>query len=706
MSPRSDCPVSRVRAIVGGGPESADMAALSARERCAGNVPVVWGPISPRARCARPEPSWGREVSQPSVGLAEGQVLAVLCMGDDHTQWAATVTSLLAANVEVLITTVQTEAARSIFDGMPVRVEAWDLTTASNYLTSGPWAAGFFATAPVVVPEAPFETAIQAMGDDVRVVSASFFSNDANYLSFPRRNQPSGLVASGHDERSLSRKLREVRYGQTVVPIPVPAGAGILFSTAALRALRGVDSQCPNPEVALLDVSLRGVKRGFRNVLDTTTFVTRPQMPGQGGDALNEPESRRWLQGRHHFFPTLYDFERDASASPLADAIALRRAAVLGLRVLVDGACFGPYENGTQVAVLAQIDALANNDNVREVIVGTQGGHIPDYARRVLSRPDVTICAEAGSTFPGIGDVDIIHRPYQPTGTLPFDHWSAIAKRSVITIQDLIAYDNGHYYGTDMAWLDYRQSMVEASSRADAIVAISHDTADAIRQARLPIDGEALFTIENGTDHLTRGIEAAKPPIELLENRAVAQSFVLVLGASYSHKNRDLAIRAWQELRRRGRPELLVLAGVVVPFGSTRNEEALVSAQGPEWPITLADVTSAERDWLLEHASVVLYPTSAEGFGLVPFEAAIMGTPTLFVEFGPLAELLPDVPVRAKEWSASAVADGLDELLSSRDVAQEQLAAVMKVGERLTWERFADKLVDSYFSTMARPAAR
>ncbi len=645
-------------------------------------------------------------MSEPRIGPADNRVLAVLCVGDDHTQWAATVTSLIAAQVEVLILTVQVESARTVFEGMAVRVESWDLTTASNYLTSGPWVAGFFASGPVVVSEAPFETALRAMGDDVRVASVSFFSNDANYLSFPRRNQPSGLVASGYDERTLSRRLRAVEHGQMIVPIPVPAGAGILFSTAGVRALRGIDSQCPSAEIAFVDLALRGIKRGFRNVLDTTTFFTRPEVPGRNGDALNDAESRRWLQGRHHFFPALYDFERDSTNSPLADAIALRRAAVLGLRVLVDGACLGPYETGTQVAVLAQIDALANSDRVREVVVGTQGGHVPDYARRVLMRPDVTICAEADSTFPGIGDIDILHRPYQPTGMLPFEHWSRIAKRTVVTIQDLIAYDNGHYHTTDRVWLDYRQSMLDASKRADGVIAISHDTADAIRQARMPIDGDALFTIENGTDHLMRGAEAARPPIELLENAAAAQSFILVLGASYSHKNRDLAIRAWQELRRRGRPELLVLAGVVVPLGSTRNEEALVSAQGAEWPITLADVTSAERDWLLEHASVVLYPTSAEGFGLVPFEAAVMGTATLFVEFGPLAELLPDVPVRVKEWSASAVADGLDELLSSRDVAQQQLAAVMKVGDRLTWERFASKLVDSYLTTMARPAAR
>ena len=144
---------------------------------------------------------------------------------------------------------------------------------------------------------------------------------------------------------------------------------------------------------------------------------------------------------------------------------------------------------------------------------------------------------------------------------------------------------------------------------------------------------------------------------------------------------------------------------MIVPIGSSRNDEALVAAKG-EWPITLADVTSAERDWLLQHAAVVLYPTSAEGFGLVPFEAAVMGTPTVFVEFGPLQEMLSEVPVRAGEWTADALADSVDALMTDPDLAKRQVQEVLKVSEEFTWSRYAAKLVDVYKNTLGSAVAR
>ena len=71
----------------------------------------------------------------------------------------------------------------------------------------------------------------------------------------------------------------------------------------------------------------------------------------------------------------------------------------------------------------------------------------------------------------------------------------------------------------------------------------------------------------------------------------------------------------------------------------------------------IPDVSSAERNWLLKHAELVLYPTSAEGFGLVPHEAAAFGTPTVMVPFGPLGERLPDLPVAPQDWETKTLAD-------------------------------------------------
>ncbi len=57
----------------------------------------------------------------------------------------------------------------------------------------------------------------------------------------------------------------------------------------------------------------------------------------------------------------------------------------------------------------------------------------------------------------------------------------------------------------------------------------------------------------------------------------------------------------------------------------------------------------------MANAAAVLYPSSAEGFGFVPYEAAALGTPSTFTAFGPLAEIsrIADVP---RTWSVDAYA--------------------------------------------------
>lgn len=630
------------------------------------------------------------------------RVLAFVCADEDSLRWAATITTLLAAGSAVhILAGRHVDTAQRAYRHLIVEVSNLTLSEAVGQAMEQHWAGIFVAHSPVALPGHAFDRALGILDADIRVATVSFLSNDANYLSFPVRNTPSGMTIDGHNEASITTHLRSVDLVREATPIPVPAGGGVLLATIALRAVGGIDSQCPSPEVAILDFALRAVRRGFRHVLDASTFVMRPLPKGERPDPLSDPVSRNWLNYRHQYFPRLYDEECDSRTSPLANALTVSAAAVRGLKILIDGSCLGPYEMGTQVQTLSLVSSLCARDDVREVIVALNDQAGPDYARQVLSDPKVRICQSAALTFPDAPYVDIIHRPFQPDEPIPWHRWKHLARRIVVTVQDLIAYDNGDYHREADSWIAYREAIWQGVGRSDGLVVISEDVATAVRQAQLPYSEERLFVAEMGTDHPLAERYGEKLPIEILETGREATDFILVLGASYAHKNRDLAIRVWHELRARGHNIALVLAGVVVPTGSSRNDEALASSKG-EWPITLADVTSAERNWLMRHASVVLYPTSAEGFGLVPFEAATFGTPTVFVGFGPLADLLGSAPLAAAEWEPSVLADAIGRLLSDPDLGRAQVEAVLKIGERFTWETTADKLVAVYMRLLAK----
>ena len=147
------------------------------------------------------------------------------------------------------------------------------------------------------------------------------------------------------------------------------------------------------------------------------------------------------------------------------------------------------------------------------------------------------------------------------------------------------------------------------------------------------------------------------------------------------------------------------MAGPTVPYGSSRLSEAnarLHHRQTLEPEVfLLPDLPSSERNWLMRHADLVLYPSSAEGFGLVPYEAARFGTPTLFTRFGPLQELAPDIPVAAEDWSPESLADAADSLLSDPAQARAQIESCLAASTKYTWAATAERLANLYRHVMA-----
>ncbi len=550
--------------------------------------------------------------------------------------------------------------------------------------------------------------ALQLMADDLRVATVSFWSNDAGFLSFPLRNVTTNQPPERHDASSVSHRLRELGPHGAPTPIPTAVGAAVLLAASALGAVGGL---CPGPKAELVstlaDFSVRARSRGFIHLVDESTFFLRHRAPGDAPHKMGtlddlHPDDRHWI---HTLYPgevEFVDHEARSTKNPLALAHGLARTKVLGLRIVVDGSYLGPLEMGTQVSILACVEALSRRDDVREVVVALRSD-IPPYAAEILSRPKVRARAVNFDTLEGLGHYDVAHRMVQPDPWFSVELWRTVADRVVVTVLDIIAYRNGAYHEDVDKWMLARESMRLGVAQADAVAVISEDVKLQVETERLPIDPQRLHTIPFGMGHLT-GDEPTEMPRELAARGYIEGQFVLCLGTDYAHKNRDLALGVIAELRRRGHSHALVMAGPTVPYGSSRLSEAnarLHHRQTLEPEVfLLPDVPSSERNWLMRHADLVLYPSSAEGFGLVPYEAARFGTPTLFTRFGPLQELAPDIPVAAEDWSPESLADAADSLLSDPAQARAQIESCLAASTKYTWAATAERLANLYRHVM------
>jgi hypothetical protein len=180
------------------------------------------------------------------------------------------------------------------------------------------------------------------------------------------------------------------------------------------------------------------------------------------------------------------------------------------------------------------------------------------------------------------------------------------------------------------------------------------------------------------------------------------------IGGDIQHKNRIFALELLAAMRRDQQwPGAIVFAGPRFTHGSSAGEELRFLARNPDLAdsvITLPWVSEPEKAWLLENAVAVCHPSTREGLGLLPFEAAAHGRPCIFASTTALAELPPEGLATIVPWNARASAERVMRLLESPTAVAEHVRLINDRAKELSWERAAAGLVETFETAMAARA--
>ncbi|MDE0973842.1 MAG: glycosyltransferase [Candidatus Nanopelagicales bacterium] len=359
------------------------------------------------------------------------------------------------------------------------------------------------------------------------------------------------------------------------------------------------------------------------------------------------------------------------------------------LTLTIDVTWLGPHETGAQVLTTAAIPAIADQPTIASIrLVGLS--ELPGYAQHVTDHPKVTLQPNSQEALHI--QTDLIWYPNQIDQRVDISQSRKLGKRVITTYLDLIAYDIGKYHGDENSWAAYRATQRTIALSVDGITTISADVAKRLYQEVPRLDTKRIQPIPLGLDHITTQTIKEKPQ----GLKPSIRPFILVLGNDFQHKNRDFAIDVWQQVLELGINVDLVLAGLHVKSSSSKEQESIklkkhTNLRGEA--TTLGHVSSAERAWLLENAAAVLYPSSAEGFGFVPYEAAILGTPSTFTNFGPLKEI-SQLTTTPTSWNATEYATDLTHLLTDPPFAQQRVSELREVIGARTWNQFAQEFTE------------
>ncbi|MBI5300776.1 MAG: glycosyltransferase family 4 protein [Chloroflexi bacterium] len=281
--------------------------------------------------------------------------------------------------------------------------------------------------------------------------------------------------------------------------------------------------------------------------------------------------------------------------------------------------------------------------------------------------------------------LDVVHSPHY---TMPVV--APCAK--VVTFHDMtfFLHPEAHLFYK----LIFFRGMIPVSSRyADALIAISQNTrADMLRL--LPVNPTKLFTIPYGIAPIFRPMPKADQEAALRKYDLPVQ-FILYVGNLEPRKNLPMLLRAFAALVRRGLPHSLVLAG----SRGWMDEEVFATLR----ELNLGHrvflpgyIPQAELPALYSAASLFVYASRYEGFGLPVLEAMACGAPVITSNVASMPEIAGDAGVLVQPDDQAGLTDAMARVLSDQELRARLAREGLARSKIFSWERAAEETLAVY----------
>ncbi len=283
-------------------------------------------------------------------------------------------------------------------------------------------------------------------------------------------------------------------------------------------------------------------------------------------------------------------------------------------------------------------------------------------------------------------DFDLVHFIDYSSPLLP------IETPFIITIHDLAFYKYPDTFTKKSLWL--RKVLLPLSiKRARAIIAMSENTKKDILQYFPEAKGK-VHVIYQGGRRLER-MEDKAAGSQTLKKYGIEGDYILGLGTIEPRKNLKRLILAFKHIREKYPHLKLVLAGK--KGWMTDSFYSFVKKSGIENSIVLAGYVEQEDiAALYSRATLFVYPSLYEGFGLPPLEAMRCGVPVVVSDNSSLPEVVGNAGVYVDAMSVKSIVKGMDRVLRDPKKQMEMIAEGYRQEKKFSWDDTVDKTVQLY----------
>jgi glycosyltransferase involved in cell wall biosynthesis len=267
---------------------------------------------------------------------------------------------------------------------------------------------------------------------------------------------------------------------------------------------------------------------------------------------------------------------------------------------------------------------------------------------------------------------------------------------SVVTIHDCVTLTFPQYAPSRLARLSQRMRMWSAAHQSTRILTVSESSKrDILRFFSVP-DGK-VSVIPNAIDERYGTAPTQEEVQRVRERFQLYGEFLLYTGNIRPHKNLDRLIEAFHQLRESPRFEhlrLLIIGDEISKYPTLRR--AVHRHKLHKHVRFFGFVPDRTLAVLYRLATVFVFPSLYEGFGLPPLEAMASGTPVVTSNLSALPEVVGDAALLIDPYDPAAIAAGLREALTDQDLRTRLVASGLARARGFSWDASVRRVREIY----------
>lgn len=180
----------------------------------------------------------------------------------------------------------------------------------------------------------------------------------------------------------------------------------------------------------------------------------------------------------------------------------------------------------------------------------------------------------------------------------------------------------------------------------------------------------------------------------VLDKYAIPTQYILFVGSIEPRKNLTNLLFAYQSLPNYIKKEFKL---VLVGFSGWKNKDIMsILDKNKDRIIYTGYVSEEELALIYNRASLFVFPSFYEGFGLPPLEAMACGCPVLVSNRASLPEVCGDAAVYCDPEKPESIAEGIYEILNNDNLRNRLKAMGITRANLFRWDKTAREILNTF----------